>query len=206
LDLSEPPPVGSFVSLYFPHLDWDRYPDRLTVDFRPPVEKVQIWEFVVESNIPNSTVRLSWDNIENLPIGLNASLIDKEENIALDLRARQSYSFASGGGKEFLLVVGSDTNERHSRASLPKEYTLYQNFPNPFNPVTTISFDVPEKTKIKLSLFNVLGKEVKVLADGIYCAGHHEIDIDARNLCAGVYFYRIKANGFADVKKMVLLK
>ncbi len=206
LDLSEPPPVGSFVSLYFPHLDWDRYPDRLTVDFRPPVEKVQIWEFVVESNIPNSTVRLSWDNIENLPIGLNASLIDKEENIALDLRARQSYSFASGGGKEFLLVVGSDTNERHSRASLPKEYTLYQNFPNPFNPVTTISFDVPEKTKIELSLFNVLGKEVKILADGIYPAGHHEIDIDARNLCAGVYFYRMKASGFADVKKMVLLK
>lgn len=207
LDLSEPPPIGSYVSLYFPHLDWGRYPDRLTTDFRPPIGQGDGWDFVVESNIPNSTVRLSWDEVESVPFSLQAYLLDKVEGVALNLRTQQSYGFASGGRREFLLAVGTrEYQSRQTQLSLPKEYMLCQNFPNPFNPLTRISFHLPIRTEFKLTLYNVLGEKIKTIAQGTCPAGVHQISLDAKDLAAGVYFYKFEAGQFMDVKKMVVLK
>jgi len=89
---------------------------------------------------------------------------------------------------------------------LPESYALYQNYPNPFNPSTNIKYSVPETGVVKLAIYNTLGEEVSVLVDGMEEAGFYEISFNASSLPSGVYFYRLQANDFTQIKKMILLK
>ena len=101
-----------------------------------------------------------------------------------------------------------------SNNTKPREYLLLQNYPNPFNPVTEIKYDLPENAHVVLSLFNVLGQEVRTFVDEQQDAGHKTVRFDAGTLPSGVYFYRLqarpidggRAGWFVDVKKMVLAK
>ncbi|UCE07066.1 MAG: T9SS type A sorting domain-containing protein [bacterium] len=88
----------------------------------------------------------------------------------------------------------------------PKKFSLGQNFPNPFNPTTLIPFGLPEKSKIKLTLYNLLGEIVEVISIEEYSAGHHEVSFDASTLSAGLYLYKLEAKDFVDVKKLLILK
>lgn len=88
----------------------------------------------------------------------------------------------------------------------PTEFFLYQNFPNPFNPSTTIRFDVPAASHLSIRVLDLLGREVAVLADGMYQAGRHEVTWNAQGVSSGVYVYRMQAAGFVQNKKVVLLK
>jgi endonuclease/exonuclease/phosphatase family metal-dependent hydrolase len=85
-------------------------------------------------------------------------------------------------------------------------YHLYQNYPNPFNPVTTIKFEVPVSQQVELSVFDVLGRAVKVLFNDLAPAGIVAIDFNAEELSSGVYFYRIKAQNFMASKKLVIIR
>ncbi len=89
---------------------------------------------------------------------------------------------------------------------IPVNFKLYQNYPNPFNPSTFIEFDIPERTRVKLAIYNVLGQEVKVLIDGELEPGRHKIKFDSNGLPSGIYFYRLSSNGFSQIRKMVLIK
>jgi len=94
---------------------------------------------------------------------------------------------------------------------IPESYALDQNYPNPFNAGTVIRFALPEASKVRVSVFNVLGQTVKTLADQEMDAGYQTVSWDGRddngNIAAsGVYFYRIAANKFNETKKMTLLK
>ena len=86
------------------------------------------------------------------------------------------------------------------------KFELAQNYPNPFNPSTTISFSIPEASNVSLKIFNTLGQEVKTLVNGFKEAGSYKINFDAKNLTSGLYFYKIDAGTFSQVKKMMLLK
>jgi hypothetical protein len=88
----------------------------------------------------------------------------------------------------------------------PQQFSLGQNFPNPFNLTTFIPFDLPEKLSIKFTLYNVLGEIVDVIATGDYSAGHHQVSFNTRNLGAGLYFYKLEAKDFVAVKKLLILK
>jgi len=88
----------------------------------------------------------------------------------------------------------------------PRSYRLVQNYPNPFNPSTTISFAIPQSGKVKLAVFNSIGQEVEKLIDEEMVAGDHQITFNAENLTSGVYFYKLEAGNFVDVKKMVLIR
>ena len=85
-------------------------------------------------------------------------------------------------------------------------YSLYQNYPNPFNPVTTIRFEVPISQHVELSVFDMLGREVKVLYNDIAPVGIVTMDFNGEGLASGVYFYRLKTQDFAASKKLLLLK
>ena len=85
-------------------------------------------------------------------------------------------------------------------------YQLYQNYPNPFNPFTTIRFEVPISQHVELSIFDMLGREVKVLYNDIAPAGIMAIDFNAEGLASGVYVYRLKTQDFITSKKLLLLK
>ena len=91
-------------------------------------------------------------------------------------------------------------------AELPKVHRLYQNYPNPFNPETTIKFELPEDAIVSLKVYDILGKEVATLIDGFEEAGYHQASLNATNLASGLYFYRITAGSFTDVKKLVVVK
>jgi len=88
----------------------------------------------------------------------------------------------------------------------PIKYSLSQNYPNPFNPVTKINFDIPKQGLVNLKIYDVLGREVKVLVNEVKTPGTYSVDFNASEFASGVYFYRMESNGFIDVKKLLLVK
>ena len=86
------------------------------------------------------------------------------------------------------------------------EYSLEQNFPNPFNPSTIIKFSIPKEVRVNLSVYDVLGAKVQELKNEVMEPGYYEVNFNASALASGVYFYRIKAGDFIQTKKMVLVK
>ena len=88
----------------------------------------------------------------------------------------------------------------------PGEYRLSQNYPNPFNPTTVINYTLPEKSRVAIKVYNVLGKEVATLVNEVKPAGNHEVSFNASNLSSGVYYYTISAGKFTSTKKMILMK
>ena len=89
---------------------------------------------------------------------------------------------------------------------LPSAFQLENNYPNPFNPTTTIGYEVPFTSKVSLKVYNVLGQEVATLFEGVRQAGYYKATFDASNLTSGVYFYRLTANNFVATKKLMLMK
>ena len=85
-------------------------------------------------------------------------------------------------------------------------YVLGQNYPNPFNPATTISFSFPTQSFVSLRVFDALGREVSILLSEQLSAGTYARQWNATGLASGVYFYRLQAGPFVDVKKLVLLR
>ena len=89
----------------------------------------------------------------------------------------------------------------------PNGYSLGQNFPNPFNPSTTMRFSVPERAKVTMRVLNLLGEEVARVIDGeTYGAGTYEVDFLAKDLPSGTYIYRLEAGNIVMTKKMVLMR
>jgi photosystem II stability/assembly factor-like uncharacterized protein len=89
---------------------------------------------------------------------------------------------------------------------LPKVFSLSQNYPNPFNPLTHIKYGLPKKVQVKMVLYDLLGREVKTLVNALQDAGFYTVDLNADNIASGVYFYRIEAGNFTDVKKLMIIK
>ena len=89
---------------------------------------------------------------------------------------------------------------------IPEQYFLYQNYPNPFNPTTSIKFDLPQSGNVELTVYDILGREVKQLLKETRPAGTYEITFNASNFASGVYIYTIKSNDFTASKKLMLLK
>ena len=100
----------------------------------------------------------------------------------------------------------SYSNTIDVEVSTPSTFTLEQNYPNPFNPSTTIRFSVPVETDVRLNVFNTLGQEVAQIINSRIKEGYHEVNFDAGSLTSGIYFYRLEADKFVDVKKMIIIK
>jgi aminopeptidase N len=93
-----------------------------------------------------------------------------------------------------------------SGKEMPLTYVLHQNYPNPFNPVTTISYTLPARVHVKLEVFDVLGRRIATLADGVQDAGQHAAIFDGAALASGTYLYRLEAGTFRADRKMALVK
>ena len=90
--------------------------------------------------------------------------------------------------------------------TLPTEYELHANYPNPFNPTTRIDYSLPFDSKVSLQIFDILGREMITLVDENQRAGYYTIDFNASNLASGIYYYRMVAGDFTAIKKMVVIK
>lgn len=103
-------------------------------------------------------------------------------------------------------LSGWDNASAISSAPVPSAYFLAQNHPNPFNPETTISFGLPEAGLVTLEIYNITGQKVAVLADGYMNAGVHDVTWNASMLSTGIYFYKLQAGNFSEMKKMAFVK
>lgn len=90
--------------------------------------------------------------------------------------------------------------------NIPDRFQLFDNYPNPFNPSTTFSFNLPSRTFVTLKIFDVIGREVAMVVSDELPAGNHAWQWNAQGLTSGVYFYRIQAGDFVDAKKLMILK
>ncbi|MFZ1289471.1 MAG: T9SS type A sorting domain-containing protein [Melioribacteraceae bacterium] len=88
----------------------------------------------------------------------------------------------------------------------PQNFELGQNYPNPFNPVTSITYSIPNDGHVELGVYDILGNVVEIIENGIKPAGIYTFSFDGSNLASGIYFYKIKANNFISIKKMLLMK
>lgn len=90
--------------------------------------------------------------------------------------------------------------------AVPANFVLHQNYPNPFNPSTTIRFSLPRRERVVLRVFNILGRGVATLLDEERPAGDYSVVFDAKGLASGVYFYRIDAGPFTQIRKALLMR
>jgi hypothetical protein len=98
------------------------------------------------------------------------------------------------------------TGVSNNNNQVPGTYRLEQNYPNPFNPVTIISYSIPKAGNVKLTVFDILGREVAALVNENKTAGSYNIEFDASNLASGVYVYKMESGEFIQTKKMILIK
>jgi photosystem II stability/assembly factor-like uncharacterized protein len=100
----------------------------------------------------------------------------------------------------------TETSVTEGEPKVPAVFELFQNYPNPFNPVTKISYTLAKASYVRLKVYNVLGEEVASLEDGHMQAGAYSAEFDGSKLASGMYFYRLTAGEFTEVKKMILMK
>jgi hypothetical protein len=132
------------------------------------------------------------------------------EDIYLDIMFLSFTCCNQGGGFSYIRAV-APPQVRHGpnhtlTGAAPETYILAQNYPNPFNSGTSIDFGLPEDGQVKVTVYNMLGQEVKVLADEMLDAGFYSISWNATGMPTGVYFYRIQARDFTETRRMVLMK
>jgi hypothetical protein len=173
-----------------------------------------------------------------LPFSIEASVIDQDRLVAvghsgfvlIDLSVNPpaviNYCYRGGNivaaGDGIVAVSNGNyvfiydtrdfvTDVEDKNENLPASYALSQNYPNPFNPSTTIDYSLPERSKVRLVIYNVLGRQVTTLVDGEQSPGFHTARWNGENgngdrVASGVYLYRLEAEGFTESKKMILLK
>ncbi len=129
------------------------------------------------------------------------------------LRFYPWYTGAASTSKYFytqqVIIKGStapQTGVESRNGTLPTDFALKQNFPNPFNPSTVIGYDLPKSSHVTVTVYDILGYQIRTLVNGVQSAGYHDVVFSAQNLASGMYFYKIQAGTFTQTKKMVLLK
>ncbi len=140
--------------------------------------------------------------VDSLTFSAGTSWLFVDENQVSFLPIWGGRLYFGGGGSSVYSEVG---------AEVPETYALNQNYPNPFNPTTKISFDIPARSHVVLTVYNVLGQKVKTLVDEELAPNHYVTEWDGTNeggaqVSSGVYFYKLQTEDFSSTKKMVLLK
>ena len=113
---------------------------------------------------------------------------------------------ATHGRSIYSVDVSSIVVGVHNISQIAETYSLSQNYPNPFNPSTKIQFSIPKSGNVKIMVYDITGKEAKVLVNERKEIGQYEVEFNGSSLASGVYFYRIEAGDFREAKRMVLVK
>ena len=218
-DFHEPPVIGDFVSTYF----LSENGDQLNSDFRSLSDGMTNWELYVHAG-NSGYVDINIDGLNDLPpntsvLGFNP--ISKEAEIFTEATVMRVMTFGKNKPAKILLTVGPNDqiqDKQYELSVIPESFSLAQNSPNPFNPVTNIQISLMESAYITLSVFNILGEQVNQLSlnqnmsPGVHNFIWEGKDNRGAQLTSGVYLYRLEArsmNGrklFSDTKKMILMK
>jgi photosystem II stability/assembly factor-like uncharacterized protein len=182
------------------------------------------------ASVIDSSISLNWQTaieVNNYGFEIERSVISKEErNLSWEKigfvngngnsNSPKSYSFVddkvtAGKYSYRLKQIDNDGQFEYSKTvevdfGTPDKFELSQNYPNPFNPTTTIQYILPQAGMVKLTLYNILGQEIRTVVNEMKEAGTHTINIDASDLNSGMYIYKIESGSFVQTKKMTLVK
>jgi hypothetical protein len=212
-DVHKPRAIGSLPSIAFERPQWDREFTTFATDIRSPVGDLEKWEFEVRSEQGNET-SLAFCGIKKIPLQYEVYLIDKDRQHSVDLRRDSVYVFtASGDHAALCILVGKrDLVIKQAAEAVPTDLSLSPNYPNPFNPVTSVVVSLPAVSEIRLAVFNILGQSVRVLFAGELQPGQHRFSWDAKDeralsVPSGVYYCRLDvSNARSLTSKMILIK
>jgi hypothetical protein len=155
-------------------------------------------------------------NIEEF-IKLDFSIIDSEFNFGEiqitefsfnEMESESGFEIIDDDGNSIItnhVIINSNILELDN-VLYPQKYQLYQNMPNPFNPLTEISFDIPKASRVSIEIYDIKGENIMTLVDENLLAGHHKTTWDASNKPGGIYFYRLVTDDYQETHKMILLK
>jgi hypothetical protein len=208
---------GNYLSMAFNVLH-ENSTIALTSDLRELSENVQIWDGEISGLGLTDPVEISW-YVEKAPTSdIAVNMIDLNTRSVLDLSAPDQYLLGDLDNRysRQVKIVAGDPEQvalavDEILATIPEELSLDGNYPNPFNPVTTIRFGLPEPRKIRITVVNILGQEVTELVNGWRDMGHHEVvwqgvDGSGKAVATGMYFTVLSDGNKIIVQKMLLLK
>ena len=154
-------------------------------------------------------------NMEFAPVILDTLIVNGTSLNMISLQNDTTYYWkvaairngvASLYSNVWTFTTESLTSVKKTNSFIPTEYSLSQNYPNPFNPSTAINFSIPKESFVTLTIYDPLGRKVKMLVNNELTAGKYYIHFDASGIQSGVYFYHLKAGNFNETKKLILLK
>jgi hypothetical protein len=150
------------------------------------------WE-PIALNLPESKLTYNW-TVPNIETNSGRVKVIQDNDVGAD------YEGVSG---DFFIRTPTGIYKDGVNVNI---FKLFDAYPNPFNPTTTIQYSIPSDGIVKLIVFNTIGEEVRELVNEFKLAGNYEIDFSADDLTSGIYFYRMQAVSFVETKKMILLK
>ena len=216
LDRPEPPVIGDYVSLYFPHSDWDVPAGRFNVDIRPEFDSLQSWAFEVRSPI-EEPLTMDFKKVESVPEEFDVVLIDNLLHIEQDLRTSSQYRFRTSVDplkERFQMVIGKKdaiAGRIEEQRAVPSAITI-QSYPNPFRGLTTLEYGIPETMPVSLHIYDLLGKKVVTLINdelkqmGIHAIQWDGTDQSGRPVASGVYLYALNTGTQRATRRVVVLR
>jgi len=166
------------------------------------------------SNAANYRVQVATDSLFNTLIVNDSTLTDSTKAVS-GLQNNTWYYWRVAGRNSYgqgpwsavwKFKTGPVNGLQAIGNEIPKEFKLIQNYPNPFNPITKIRFDLPKNVNVKLTIYDMLGREVETIVNEHLNAGRYEVAFDGTKYTSGVYYYRFNAGEFVETKKMILVK
>ncbi|MBI4811255.1 MAG: T9SS type A sorting domain-containing protein, partial [Ignavibacteriales bacterium] len=163
------------------------------------------------SDTPNQTEYLINIQSTSVPLTIYWNIRDKTTKYIMRDEAGQVYVLDREGSLKFTEQVPVSRTLRLTAESygIPNEFALQQNYPNPFNPITRIEYELPKTTFVSIKVFNLVGSEIATLVEGEKEAGYHSVDFNTSTsggLPSGIYIYKMRADKFTSVKKMILMR
>ena len=180
-----------------------------TVNFRWPKAVDQVLDNPLVSNywfeLTTDTVSLGGITRDSLLTDTLKTSSGLSNNVTYFWRVKAKNQSGWGAFSQWLRFTTSPLAVTIN-GGIPKEFALYGNYPNPFNPSTSIKFDIPAESFVRLQVFDLLGREVSTLVNGNFKPGSYTVAFNASELASGFYIYRINAGSFTSIKKMILIK
>ena len=206
-DLNGPPRIENQVTISFKN---DNNENKVT-DIRKSNDQGHSWDFTCHLDPAQESLSLSFSGIDQFSDNRDYFLIDKQSRIPYNLKIKSEIDFATKGipEKSFQLVAG--TREYLENLDLgselyPSNFSLKQNFPNPFNPLTQISFTIKDAGRVRLAVYNLLGQEVALLVNDLLQPGNYNSVWDASGQSSGIYFIKLSSGSQVEIKRAVFIK
>ena len=219
LDTPEPPIFDNYVSLYSVLESLDGKKQKVTKDYRGESDTLQVWDLVLDSEVDQEIATMKLNITGDM--GNNVLwFIDMQNGDSYDLHQTRFLTLSIGLGSDqfsnkYKLIYG-DEDEAGSLvkdivALIPKEFSLGHNYPNPFNPSTTIPFTISEPGLAVVTIYDISGREIRQILNESLRSGFYSTIWDGKNsngvpVSSGVYYYGLKTKTFNSFKKMILIK